>query len=227
MSRFLLFLLLLGLNRMVIGQNFLSQKQPFLTKEYDSISKLPFKVQESLNHIFNSSYSNYKAFILPNEIIPFDSGQDFKMLKSKYLQKANNKRFYIEYYLLIPGKGKNNLSPIYSFNIIIASDGRLLKPIELPSNEFVPDKILSYKEALRKTRCKWNNPIRTKHGFLIFNKELNSFSWTFTSKIRQIHNENTTDFSKKWLCQTIDIDAFTGKLTRNIKHKEIELYGME
>ncbi|NVO12277.1 MAG: hypothetical protein HXX16_20135 [Bacteroidales bacterium] len=227
MSRIILFLLLLGLNRIVIGQNISFQHKEFPNYEYDSISKLPGKAQETLNHILDSSYSNYKTYVQLIEIIPYDSGQEFELLKIKYLKKPDNKRFYIKYDLLIPGKGKRRLVQKYSFHIVVSSSGQLLKPIELPSNELEPNKILSYKQALRKTRWNWKNPFHHKQGFLTFDKDLNSFLWSFTSKIRRSDTNKKNDYMKEWLCQTIYIEAFTGKLTRNIKHRELEFSGIE
>lgn len=225
----LLILLLLGFDLIVIGQNNF-RFTPELSnneydKEYDSISQLPNSLPEALCQALDSSFKKYKKYIHPTEIITFITPyQKIMMIKTKYFEYNNKPSVYVRYNLIIPGKGYNKYDKLYYFDVTIRENGSLLEPIKLPGNNIDPANILSYKQALRKTFGRWNNPLRRKHGFLKYNKELNSFCWRFTNKIRRLHSTNNSKYVKLWLSQTIEVEAFSGELKSNKKHEVQEIF---
>jgi len=226
MNKIAIFLLLFGLHLIVTGQTLSRLPEVYFNMEYDSFSQLPITIQQAINKILDSNCPNYKPFIHPYEIIALNPN-NIDQIEINHQKSKDKFGFKIKYNLIIPNKGYNEYDRIHFFHISVSADGSLLDSIALPNNNINPVKMLSYQQALRKTSCRWINPFRFKQGSLIFDKEHNTFFWSFSNNIRRIHSKENSDYKKFWLRQTITIDAFTGKLISNNKHKIVVICCLE
>jgi hypothetical protein len=176
--------------------------------DYSNVKDLPELVQKNIDSIITLDFKEYKNILLFHRACKFD----MPILELYWLIGKEAPFYEIKYSLNIPEKGiyaNNSKGGHYSVDFYFDSNGELLKPINLPTENINPQSIISYRHARRISWMLWHNRIHKINGGLVLNTKENNFEWRFQRITKFARSKSTFKY------QVIFIDAINGKVIKN------------
>lgn len=176
--------------------------------DYSNDKDLPELVQTNINSIITLNFKEYNNNLLFHRACKFD----MPVLEPYWLNGKEAPFYEIMYCLNIPEKGiyaDNSKGSHYTVYFYFDSNGELLKPINLPSENINPQSIISYKHARSISWMLWHNRIHKISGGLVLNTKQNNFEWRFQRITKLARSKSTFKY------QVIIINALDGKVIKN------------